>query len=204
MQALALSLTLCALQLWPAALGGPQHQRFVVLEKDRPMKLSKLQRFEWANCGPPSNPAVIRSLSVSPDPISIPGDVTVSASAATSVNLVSPLMGNVTLEKRLGEMWLKIPCVDNIGSCTYDDVCVILDSIAPPGQPCPEPLQTYGIPCRCPFRAGTYNLPPVGIFIPNVELPPFFTNGDYRLKVVLSYGGQQLSCSKLLFSLRAN
>ncbi|XP_044310549.1 ganglioside GM2 activator [Varanus komodoensis] len=108
---------------------------------------------------------------------------------------------NVTLEKRLGELWIKIPCMDDLGSCVYDDVCAKLDLLVPPGQQCPEPLESVGIPCHCPFKAGSYNLPPSEFFIPNIGLPSFLTNGDYKIKAVLSNGDQELSCVKLSFSL---
>lgn len=201
MQALALWLTLGALQLWAAVHGGPQQQRFVV--PDMKWSVSKVQNFAWENCGPPSEPGVIKSLSVSPDPIAVPGDVTVSVSAASTIIFTAPLKAVVTLEKKLGDMWLKIPCVDELGSCVYDDLCAILDSLVPPGQPCPQPLQSYGIPCHCPFKAGTYTLPSSEFFIPNMDLPSFLTNGDYRLRVVLSNGDQELACTKYSFSLKA-
>ncbi|XP_044274897.1 ganglioside GM2 activator-like [Varanus komodoensis] len=91
MQPLALLLTLCVLQTWPAVFGDLQHQPFVVLGNDWPKKLSKAQNFAWENCGPSSDPAVLKSLSISPDPLTIPGDMSISASGATTINLVSPL-----------------------------------------------------------------------------------------------------------------
>ncbi|KAL8212090.1 UNVERIFIED_CONTAM: hypothetical protein K2H54_036883 [Gekko kuhli] len=115
----------------------------------------------------------------------------------------APMKGVVVLEKKIGDMWLKVPCVDDVGSCSYNNVCGILDMAIPPGQPCPEPLLSYGIPCHCPFKAGTYNLPPSDIYIPNMDLPSFLTNGDYRLKAVLSNGEQEYGCVKLSFSLHS-
>lgn len=60
---------------------------------------------------------------------------------------------NVTLEKEVAGFWVKVPCVDELGSCHYQDICDILDQLIPPGQDCPEPLHTYGLPCHCPFKA---------------------------------------------------
>ncbi|XP_054833825.1 ganglioside GM2 activator [Eublepharis macularius] len=201
MQAVLLTLTLCALQLCPAVLGGPQHQRFV-LGGGWPLKLTRVHNFAWKNCDP-SDPARIKSLNIIPDPIRIPGDVTVSVSGATTITLEAPMTAIVTLEKKIGDMWLKVPCVDQLGSCTYDDVCAILDSLVPPGQPCPEPLHSYGIPCRCPFKAGSYGLPSTDLYIPNMDLPSFLTNGDYRLKVILKNHEQEFGCVMVSFSLHA-
>lgn len=47
--------------------------------------------FNWKNCGKPDAPAVLKTLTLSPDPISIPGDLTASASGSTSVELSAPL-----------------------------------------------------------------------------------------------------------------
>lgn len=58
----------------------------------------------------------------------------------------------LTVEKEVAGIWIKIPCVDQIGSCTYKDICDILDNFIPPGEPCPEPLRTYGLPCHCPIK----------------------------------------------------
>ncbi len=60
---------------------------------------------------------------------------------------------NVTLEREIAGLWLKIPCLDEIGSCHYPNACDLLDQLIPPGQDCPEPLHTYGLPCHCPFKA---------------------------------------------------
>ncbi|KAE8277153.1 Ganglioside GM2 activator Cerebroside sulfate activator protein GM2-AP [Larimichthys crocea] len=121
--------------------------------KLRRVTSAQILGFDWKNCGKPDDPAAIKSLSLSPDPISIPGDLTASASGSTSVELSAPLSVNVTLEKEVAGFWVKIPCVDELGSCHYTDVCDILDQLIPPGQDCPEPLHTYGLPCRCPFKA---------------------------------------------------
>lgn len=60
---------------------------------------------------------------------------------------------NVTVEREVAGMWVKIPCLDEIGSCHYPNVCDLLDQLIPPPQDCPEPLHTYGLPCHCPFKA---------------------------------------------------
>ena len=43
---------------------------------------------------------------------------------------------------------VEVPCVDNIGSCNYDDVCSMIPPT--PSSGCPPPLPTYKIPCACP------------------------------------------------------
>ncbi|XP_076594484.1 ganglioside GM2 activator [Chaetodon auriga] len=160
--------------------------------------------FDWKNCGQPDAPAVLKTLTVSPDPISIPGELTASASGSTSVELSAPLSLNVTLEKEVAGFWVKVPCVEELGSCHYPDACNVLDQLIPPGQDCPEPLHTYGLPCHCPFKAGSYSLPQSDFYLPNVDLPYWLTNGNYRVQGVLGSEDKELGCVKIALSLHSS
>ncbi|XP_030622344.1 ganglioside GM2 activator [Chanos chanos] len=166
-------------------------------------KLTKMWGFSWANCGKPDDPAVLKTLELSPDPIAIPGDLTASAMGTTSVELASPLALNVTLEKEVAGIWIKVPCVEEVGSCHYSDICELLDTLIPPGQDCPEPLHTYGIPCHCPFKAGDYTLPQTDFYLPDVDLPFWLTNGNYKAQGVLGSDGKELSCVKVSLSIHS-
>lgn len=160
--------------------------------------------FDWKNCGKPDAPAVMKTLTVSPDPISIPGDLTASASGSTSVELAAPLSVNVTLEKEVAGFWVKVPCVEELGSCHYQDACDILNQLIPPGQDCPEPLHTYGLPCHCPFKAGSYSLPQSDFYLPYMDLPYWLTNGNYRVQGVLGSGGKELGCLEVALSIHSD
>lgn len=174
--------------------------------KRRPVPQSlQVLGFDWKNCGKPDAPAVLKTLSVSPDPIDIPGDLRAEASGSTSVDLAAPLALNVTLEKEVAGFWVKIPCVDQLGSCHYENACDLLDLFTPPGQDCPEPLHSYGLPCRCPFKAGSYSLPLSDFYIPNIpDIPYWLTNGKYRVEGVLGKDGSELGCLKVALALRAD
>ncbi|KAF7228698.1 ganglioside GM2 activator [Nothobranchius furzeri] len=154
----------------------------------------KVSGFDWKNCGCPDDPAVMKTLALSPDPISIPGLLTASASGSTSLELSSPLPLNVTMEKEVVGVWVKIPCLEELGSCHYPDVCDLLNQLIPPGQDCPEPLHTYGLPCRCPFKAGTYSLPESNFYLPYMDLPYWLTNGNYRVQGVVGRQDKELGC----------
>lgn len=160
--------------------------------------------FDWKNCGQPDAPAVLKSLNLSPDPITIPGDLTASAAGSTSVELATPLAVNVTMEKEVAGFWVKIPCVEELGSCHYQDACDILNQLIPTGQDCPEPLHTYGLPCHCPFKAGSYSLPQSDFYLPNVDLPYWLTNGNYRVQGVLGSGGKEFGCLKVALSIHSD
>ncbi|XP_037531101.1 ganglioside GM2 activator [Nematolebias whitei] len=164
---------------------------------------AKVSGFSWKNCGQSDDPAVMMSLSLSPDPISIPGTLTASASGSTTVPLEAQLSLNVTMEKEVARIWVKIPCVEEIGSCHYRDVCDLLNQVIPPGPDCPEPLHTCGLPCHCPFKAGSYSLPKSDFYVPYMDLPFWLTNGNYRVQGVLGSGGKELGCLQVTLSIES-
>lgn len=191
MQPLLQAPLLLALGLLLAGPAAPAH-----------VHLKQLSSFSWDNCDEGKDPAVIKSLTLEPDPIVVPGNVTISANGKTSVALTSPLKVELTVEKEVAGFWVKIPCVEQIGSCTYEDFCDVLDTIIPPGEPCPEPLHTYGLPCHCPFKDGTYSLPKSDFTVPDLELPSWLSTGNYRIESILSSGGSRLACVKIAASLK--
>lgn len=75
-----------------------------------------------------------------------------SLPGALTPSLLFPQL-ELTVEKEIAGLWVKIPCVEQLGSCTYTDICNMLSTLIPPGQLCPEPLHTYGLPCHCPVKA---------------------------------------------------
>uniref|UniRef100_K7GAE9 Ganglioside GM2 activator n=1 Tax=Pelodiscus sinensis TaxID=13735 RepID=K7GAE9_PELSI len=170
-----------------------------------PCQQAQVDGFSWKNCDNGTDPVEVQSLSLAPDPICIPGDLKVNLAVSSKVDLTSPLKVVLTVEKKIADMWIKIPCLDQIGSCTYEDLCNILDNAIPPGTPCPEPLLSYGLPCHCPFKQGSW-LNPVG----ERQKPPcangsvLVLNGDYRIEGVMSNGAQQLSCVKMALSLHSD
>ncbi|XP_072728755.1 ganglioside GM2 activator isoform X1 [Ciconia boyciana] len=178
--------------------GGPGARR-----REQPERCWQIGGFAWENCGDKRDPVVLQSLSVAPDPISIPGSLRISAAVSSNKTMAAPLKAVLLVEKALGDLWIQLPCIDQLGSCTYNDVCTILDNLIPPGTTCPEPLLTYGIPCHCPFKAGSYSLPASDFVLPEVELPAWMTNGNYRVRVAVSSGGEELACVKLAFSLQS-
>ncbi|XP_054423889.1 ganglioside GM2 activator isoform X2 [Pteronotus mesoamericanus] len=128
-------------------LAGPE-----ALAKVSMKQSYQVSSFSWENCDEGKDPVLIKSLSVEPNPVVDPGNVTVSAETQTSVTLRSPLKVELIVQKEMAGLWVKVPCVEQIGSCTYEDMCDILDIYVPPGEPCPEPLHAYGLPCHCPFK----------------------------------------------------
>ncbi|XP_045671285.1 ganglioside GM2 activator [Ursus americanus] len=175
-------------------LAGPAAQAHVVF--------NQLGSFSWENCDVEKDPVVLRSLTLEPDPIALPGNITVSSEIQIGVPLRSPQKLELHIEKEVGGFWAKVPCVEQLGSCSYEDFCQTLDSLIPPGQSCPEPLHTYGLPCHCGVQAGIYSLPRTEFTLPKMELPSWLSSGSYRIKSILSSDGERLGCVKIFASLK--
>jgi len=147
--------------------------------------------FQWSNCGSSSEAGQVKNLTLSPDPVKLPGNITVSVGAELGVDLVAPIQLSLTLKKHIG-FWITIPCVDNIGSCTYDDACALLANIT-----CPP-----GVECHCPISHGSYYFPPMTL---PVTLPPdvpsWLESGDYQVTAVLKARGKELACVHLQVAL---
>ncbi|XP_016409168.1 ganglioside GM2 activator-like [Sinocyclocheilus rhinocerous] len=107
----------------------------------RSFAFTKFRGFSWENCGKPDDPTYVQTLHVYPNPIPSPGCV------------------NLTLEREVAGVWIKVPCVDDLGSCYYPDACVRLTQLFMTiPELCPEPKRSSSVPCGCPLRAITGEL----------------------------------------------
>ncbi len=54
----------------------------------------------------------------------------------------------LTVKRKLGPLWIKVPCDGKVGSCYYGDVC----SLSPfkHVSTCPRIFTQNGLPCKCP------------------------------------------------------
>ena len=48
-------------------------------------------KFSYSNCGPSTDPLFVQSLSVSPDPIKLPGTITVTGAFEFTKNITGPI-----------------------------------------------------------------------------------------------------------------
>ncbi|KAL5012216.1 hypothetical protein ScPMuIL_010767 [Solemya velum] len=111
----------------------------------------------------------------------------VNFNITTRGDVIAPLKASVTLWKKVFGVYVEIPCLDNVGSCEYADICSFLEPI----QSCPEPFTQLGIPCKCPFKMGTYNLPQTSFDV-QVQLP--FPLGDLKLQASLTSDQGSVGC----------
>jgi len=139
----------------------------------KPHHKVKLSSYSFKNCDKPGDLLNVTKLTLGPDPISFPGTLQVDFAGVIAKTLDAPLKADLVIQRRVGQSWIKIPCIGTVGSCTYDDLCDLLK-----GAVCPPPFVTNGVPCKCPFNAGSYKMPNVGIEVDAAVFPP----GDYHAK----------------------
>ncbi|UJR37652.1 hypothetical protein I4U23_030349 [Adineta vaga] len=157
-------------------------------------KQLRIASFSWQNCGPSSDPIQIRSLSVTPDPIQVPGNITIDLSVNVASTIPDDIHVAVTMERKVGGFFVKIPCIDNFGSCTYGDLCKDWAEV------CPKYFEKYGIPCSCPIPPKTYAVQDASF--PITGKLPSVSDGDYRITGDLASSTAHLGCIKLQIALK--
>ncbi|OWF52489.1 Ganglioside GM2 activator [Mizuhopecten yessoensis] len=102
----------------------------------------------------------VNSATVTPFPVVVPGNVDVAGNLDVLKNITGPLQMHLSVQRKFLGLWVTVPCVSNVGSCTYDDVCSMLSSsFSLNGAPnCPAQLSNEGLPCNCPFAEGRYTM----------------------------------------------
>lgn len=167
-------------------------QRLVDVQQEYEKAELVLLGFSFRDCSNPNDPVHLRQLSVSPDPIPLPGKIVVAASAEVGETVPTNLKVDVKMETEIFGHYFTIPCVDGFGSCTYEDLCSRLPQ---PPQPCPPIFVKAGIPCRCPFPAGKFHLPTSAINLPAVPLP--IHSATIRLTAHLTADAKPITCIQI-------
>jgi hypothetical protein len=97
--------------------------------------------------------------------------------------MYSVFKASVLIEKSILGKYIKLPCIDNVGSCYYDDLCQLLNQISQ----CPDPLVAAGIPCQCPFKSVSQSI--CSIFCRGGKMI------NYRLQYFVTRKWVELQCS---------
>ncbi|XP_059080184.1 ganglioside GM2 activator-like [Tigriopus californicus] len=147
----------------------------------------KAKDLTWENCGSRQDSLKIRSLTISPQVLHFPENLTVDFDASLRQNVVAPLRVKLELKRKLGPIWVKIPCHKQVGSCTYPDICALLREIH---VDLPPILQ-------CPFGKGEYKETGARIHVPPAKLPIWMLSGKYSAQAELWDTNGHLGCLKL-------
>ncbi|CAF2862332.1 unnamed protein product [Rotaria sp. Silwood2] len=160
----------------------------------RPKLTSPMLGFSWENCGPSSDPIQVKSLAIGPDPIEIPGNMTLALSVDIASKLPTDIYIVVIMERKVGGFYVKIPCIDNVGSCNYGNICEDWAKV------CPQYFEKYGIPCECPIPANTYSIPDTTVEIKS-SLPSELS-GTFRITADIRSSEGHLGCIQAQVNLK--
>lgn len=100
----------------------------------------------------------------------------------------------MNVDRKVGPFFVKVPCVNNFGSCTYTNACELWSQV------CPKFAQKYGVPCQCPIPANTYSVSNISFLI-GKKVPPELL-GDYRATVDIRSDDEHLGCIHVELTVR--
>eukprot|EP01128_Nolandella_sp_AFSM9_P012757 TRINITY_DN958_c2_g1_i1.p1 TRINITY_DN958_c2_g1~~TRINITY_DN958_c2_g1_i1.p1 ORF type:complete len:173 (+),score=42.30 TRINITY_DN958_c2_g1_i1:306-824(+) len=135
----------------------------------------------WKDCG--GTGGTIESFSI-PDPVVIGPPLPIQFHATLKEAIVSGLIANVsvTIHRTVFGEPIKIPCVQNIGSCTYPlDVCT---KMPVPGSKQCDQLKKLGVPCECPVNPMVIQSPAGGLSVNTtaIEKVSWLAKGHYQVQ----------------------
>ncbi|GFN90801.1 ganglioside gm2 activator [Plakobranchus ocellatus] len=177
------------------SLNSPQEKlgkplKFLQFKQEQKLRKGRqLNAFQYSNCADPSSEIVVPSnVSLKPDPVQLPGNITAAGSLLIRQGFGSPVQVKLEVKYKILGEWVEVPCIDNVGSCTYQDVCQYLVD-----PKCPPELVKIGLTCKCPFPQGNFTVNSVTLNI-DEDIP---VSGDVQVKATASSGGQLLTCAQV-------
>ncbi|KAH9374063.1 hypothetical protein HPB48_005332 [Haemaphysalis longicornis] len=144
-----------------------------------------VRKYSVRNCG--SRFDAGRTRSAFPDPCSSRRPSTVAR------QIDAPIKVEISMKKKV-YLWVTVPCVNDFGSCDYDDICSV--------QSCPLFYEFLGLPCGCPIKEGEYSVKNKEFEVPALMLPDWITSGDYQVTVKARSRGEALFCVHFTLSLK--
>jgi len=156
------------------------------------------------NCGSDSDPTKILLLTVTPDPIVLGQNITLAFKGLLS-QLIDPaadISASVLVESKLFGVWIEVPCIGNLGSCNYTNVCQVWGMLLNATNLCPV-LTKLHIPCACALEAGTYTIPPTSTLVPNPGIS--WLDGELRVSVAaFTASEERLFCYQITLTLASS
>ncbi|XP_046573244.1 ganglioside GM2 activator-like [Haliotis rubra] len=116
---------------------------------------------EWRDCGIGNSWMSVKKFDISPTPLVVPGDMTVTMEGEITHELEDKVTMDVLMEKKLLGNFIRVPCYGttaSVGTCHYTDPCHFLNTFKQSGT-CPPQLTANGLPCTCPFNPKKLSLP---------------------------------------------
>jgi len=164
--------------------------------------MTSAQALKFEDCGSdPNRPIKFHSLGLTPSPLK--ADAYASAAFKISVDRDIPEFGlKMSLKKKVFFVKVPAPCINGIGSCSYENVCDVIWG----EKDCPADVRAAGIPCSCPLKKGIVQSDSVKFYIPNFgKFVSALASGTYYFHAELTEKstGKQLGCLKITLELES-
>ncbi|KAL5005976.1 hypothetical protein ScPMuIL_017134 [Solemya velum] len=173
---------------------------------------SALHKLSWSTCGS-NSPIIVHSLDVSPMPITLPGHLTLTLNSTLTRQITNSTL-RLKVKRHTFLMDFTIPCLLNMGSCTYDSVCTMADSMiahnwagnmAGVGTQIKTMLTETGVAApNCVIGPRNVVINRYQLTLPGVSsLLSLVSTGDYSIGVHVTEHstGQEIFCANLEISL---
>ncbi|GFG40498.1 hypothetical protein Cfor_06510 [Coptotermes formosanus] len=119
--------------------------------------------------------------------------------AQTNKNLYCLEQVKVSMKRQVLGAWVKVPCIKDFGSCTYEDLC---NYGYEEDTTCPASFVENHVPCRCPVPQGLYNIPSdLRISEAGTRLG-VFVKGKYHATVHVVRNQSELACYIASFTIK--
>ncbi|KAK3602557.1 hypothetical protein CHS0354_021144 [Potamilus streckersoni] len=174
----------------------------------------ELHSLQWSVCNTnPSSPISVTKIAVSPMPVEIPGTFNLTIDGALS-RQISHTSLSLHIKRKTFLLDIPIPCISNVGSCTYDDLCTVISQMISEdwggimgniGTQINTMLRNAGVPDHCPLDATALHVNQFTFSLPEVpSLFSTFATGDYhaRLSATEKATGQEVLCIDLDLSVK--
>lgn len=168
----------------------------------------------WQDCTNPASPVHITRLDIEPNPVTLPGDLLFSLEGYTNRTLGSSAL-HLDIVREGSWFNIPIPCFRKIGSCTYNDMCTMLeDMIAENWMGITTNMATdikqmlirNGLqPGLCPQPPQTIRLNRNRIRLPRMPAALYwFAEGTYRanVRVTNNANGEELVCFNIRIDMK--
>ncbi|KAF4526537.1 hypothetical protein B566_EDAN005905 [Ephemera danica] len=168
----------------------------------RATKASGKAAVRWRSCGNRKDPVQLQRLDVRPNPVRVPGPLSIDLALLVREPIPAPLKVQLRVSKEvelplgLGSTWFELPCPN--GACAVLDACA--SALLPrEGAQCPAPQNSTEPwrPCECPIPKGLYVMPPLQFNLTRPArnvLPEFLLNGGVQAQVRLSRHKRRVAC----------
>ncbi|CAI9738412.1 Hypothetical predicted protein [Octopus vulgaris] len=146
---------------------------------------------KWNQCGG-QNVFLLKNLDIQPMPMNLPGKIKLDLQA-TALKQLNGSDVTVTIRRSTFFGHVKIPCLFQVGSCTYHDSCTLLKRMKDEnwgGMMANIIIQvesyfsTHNINLNCPVSKQSLTISSMNVTLPNIpSYLSFLASGSYKVDV---------------------